>query len=258
MPWTFAHPAAVLPLRRMSASCRLSFAALVIGSLSPDFAYYVGCFDLATFAHTPLGVLLVCVPAGMLVLIVGRWLQGPIAGLLPQPHRSAVLALAWEQDIFRFRALSTAVLSLVLGALTHLLWDAFTHEGRFFVQQIPLLRLLLFTALNREFYVFNLLQHASTVGGVLLLGMAYYRYAHRFARSDAVLSAADRRRCAVLVLVVIAAFIVAMPFVIHDAITGKVAIDVSKLLVRQAMYATTAFFVLLSGAGFWVKWRGDA
>src|ERR1700744_2163138 len=36
MPWTFAHPAAVLPLRKALRS-RLSFCALVVGSMSPDF-----------------------------------------------------------------------------------------------------------------------------------------------------------------------------------------------------------------------------
>jgi WD40 repeat protein len=35
MPWTFAHPAAVLPLRKFCAD-RLSFAGLVVGSVSPD------------------------------------------------------------------------------------------------------------------------------------------------------------------------------------------------------------------------------
>jgi hypothetical protein len=36
MPWTFAHAAAVLPLRRCCPR-RLHFPALVIGSLTPDF-----------------------------------------------------------------------------------------------------------------------------------------------------------------------------------------------------------------------------
>jgi len=36
MPWTIAHAAAVLPLRRMAGG-RLSFAALCIGSVAPDF-----------------------------------------------------------------------------------------------------------------------------------------------------------------------------------------------------------------------------
>jgi Domain of unknown function (DUF4184) len=50
MPWTLAHPAAVLPLRPLCPH-RLSFGALVVGSVSPDIGYYVSCFDLARAAR---------------------------------------------------------------------------------------------------------------------------------------------------------------------------------------------------------------
>ena len=79
MPWTLAHPAAVLPFRRFSGAGRLSFGALVIGSMSPDFVYYIGRFDLGNFTHSPLGVLVTCLPAGLLVLALALWLRDPIA-----------------------------------------------------------------------------------------------------------------------------------------------------------------------------------
>jgi Domain of unknown function (DUF4184) len=63
MPWTFVHPAAVLPLRQYCANRHL-FGALVVGSVSPDLGYYVGRFDMATIAHTLLGLLIVCLPTG--------------------------------------------------------------------------------------------------------------------------------------------------------------------------------------------------
>jgi hypothetical protein len=40
MPFTFAHPAAVLPLRRFCPD-RLVWSALVIGTVSPDLEYFV-------------------------------------------------------------------------------------------------------------------------------------------------------------------------------------------------------------------------
>lgn len=183
MPWTFAHPAAVLPLRPLSGPGRLSFSALVIGSMSPDFMYYVGRFDLAGFAHTPLGVLAVCLPAGLLILSLALWLRDPIAQMLPEPHRHALLATRAVFPHFTLRSLSLAAASLMLGATTHVLWDSFTHEGRFFVEHIEFLRVLLFTALNREFRVFNIIQHASTVLGVAVLLCVYYRHARRFGSS---------------------------------------------------------------------------
>ena len=47
MPATFAHPSAILPLRRLCPTY-LDFSALVIGSLAPDVGYFLQRFDLAT------------------------------------------------------------------------------------------------------------------------------------------------------------------------------------------------------------------
>ena len=58
MPWTFAHPAAVLPLRKIGRF-RLPLAALVVVSIAPDFGYYSGQFRLGTFAHSVPGIFLV-------------------------------------------------------------------------------------------------------------------------------------------------------------------------------------------------------
>ena len=78
MPWTLSHPAIVLPLRRFSPR-PFDFAALVIGSMTPDIGFYIDRFDLSTFAHTlpgsfrlsshrgsPALLLLLFLPAGLL------------------------------------------------------------------------------------------------------------------------------------------------------------------------------------------------
>ena len=245
MPWTFAHPAAVLPLRRFSGPGRLSFAALVIGSTSPDFLYYIGQFDLAAFTHTPLGVLEICVPAGLLVLSLALWLRHPIAQLLPQPHRDALLDGGSALLHFSLRSFSVAAVSLMLGASTHLLWDAFTHQGRFFVMHLEFLRVPVFVVFNREFRVFNIIQHVSTVLGLTFLFAVYYRHARRFG-SFTELTAEDRRSYVVLAVVGIAAIVSTLPLALVDAADPGADVNVSKLVVRQVIYATTAFFVLLT------------
>jgi hypothetical protein len=255
MPWTFAHPAAVLPFRRFSGPGRLSFAALVIGSMNPDFPYYIGRFDLANFTHTPFGILVVCLPTGLLVLSFALWLREPIAQILPQPHRDALLAHS-ALPHFTLRWLSLAAASLISGAATHVLWDAFTHEGRFFVNHIEALRMPLFSAFNREFLVFNIIQHASTVLGVILLTGVYYRYARRFG-SFATIAAADRRRYAVLAVIAFAAIVCALPLTLMDATDAGDEMNVSKLIIRQVVYATAAFFVLLSCTALWRRKRAD-
>jgi len=88
MPWTLVHPAAVLPLRKYFANRHL-FGALVVGSISPDFGYYVGRFDMATTAHTLLGLLIVCLPTGLALLALIRILHRPVANLPPTLNHTA-------------------------------------------------------------------------------------------------------------------------------------------------------------------------
>ena len=242
MPWTFAHPAAVLPLRR----CGLPFAPLVVGSMSPDFSYFLGSFESGGFTHSLPGLLLFCLPMGLLVLFVASWLREPVAQLLPQPHRQALLATA-DAPARGWQAWCLTAAALLLGASTHLVWDAFTHEGQFFVQHIGVLRLPLFPLLGREFRVFNVLQHLSTLAGIAILGLAYWRYAKRFG-SLTIATGADRHRCLVLLALASAALLAALPLAVMEATAGEAGINVFKLVVYQVVYATTAFLVLLCAA----------
>src|SRR6185295_3910580 len=93
MPWTFAHPAAVLPLRRYCPAL-LNFPALLIGSITPDLGYHLSRKDWSAYAHSLEGSLLVCVPIGLLLLGSLCLLRNPLWFLLPQPHRDALAPMA--------------------------------------------------------------------------------------------------------------------------------------------------------------------
>jgi hypothetical protein len=147
MPWTFAHPAAVLPLRPWCPQ-RLSFGALVVGSISPDIGYYVGWFDLATAAHTLLGLLTICLPSGLALTALVRVLHRPVAGLLPHRHRQAILSLPPMPLPKSPIAAWTIGISVLIGAVSHVAWDSFTHGTGYLVSKWPALRmpvLVLFT-----------------------------------------------------------------------------------------------------------------
>ncbi len=64
MPFTLAHPAAAAPLRRFG----LVLSALVVGSMAPDFPYFLPGLPQDKFGHTLAGVFWFCVPAGLAVL----------------------------------------------------------------------------------------------------------------------------------------------------------------------------------------------
>src|ERR1700733_8561505 len=85
MPFTFAHPAAVIPLRKWCPR-HLNFPSLVAGSISPDVGYFVHCWNLGAFAHTFVGSVLVDIPISALLLTIFFVVKRPAAAILPLPH----------------------------------------------------------------------------------------------------------------------------------------------------------------------------
>jgi hypothetical protein len=83
MPFPVAHPAAVLPLRRYCPRY-LSFPALVVGSLSPDFGYVFGHLQVDRFSHRFwAGSFGFCLPAGLLIVWVFYLVRAPLLAILP-------------------------------------------------------------------------------------------------------------------------------------------------------------------------------
>ncbi|MFD7664121.1 DUF4184 family protein [Streptomyces sp. NPDC059788] len=151
MPFTLSHAAAVLPALRRTGTARgpLVASALVAGSFAPDLTYYAdtvlpGAMLFGDFTHGLPGVL--TVDALITALLVGGWLllREPLVALLPAARRGKVHALVrgrpWPAGGRPLAALSVwFYVSAVLGALTHTVWDAFTHPGRWGTRLIPVL-----------------------------------------------------------------------------------------------------------------------
>ncbi|MBV8909689.1 MAG: DUF4184 family protein, partial [Gammaproteobacteria bacterium] len=86
MPFTLAHPAAVLPLRRIRY---LRTAPLLIGALIPDLPYYVpgAVARLLGQTHTFVGSLTVCPLLAYVALAALYVLRTPLTALLPARAR---------------------------------------------------------------------------------------------------------------------------------------------------------------------------
>lgn len=55
MPFTFSHPAIVLPLTSLPKRC-ISVTGFVIGSLTPDFEYFIRMKVKSEYSHTISGL----------------------------------------------------------------------------------------------------------------------------------------------------------------------------------------------------------
>ncbi|GAA1912173.1 DUF4184 family protein [Nocardioides hwasunensis] len=128
MPFTLVHPAAVLPLSRGP----LVASALVCGAMAPDLPYYVslqwigGDYNL-TLTHDSTSLLWLDPAIGLVLFAVFHALvRRPTLALLP---RAAAARMRWThlRGARSLPALACwVVVSLVIGAATHLAWDALT------------------------------------------------------------------------------------------------------------------------------------
>ena len=167
MPFTLAHPAAVVPLARLLGR-RVLLSALVIGSMTPDFAYLAPTVARGQ-SHSLCGLFWFCLPVGLaLYLLFHLALKRPLAASLPHPLREAVAPLVARTPGLPAASWLQVVLCLLLGALTHIGWDLFTHPGPI-VSSFPLLAVNLVTLGWYRLYVYKVLQHASTLLGLALL-----------------------------------------------------------------------------------------
>ncbi|MER5863131.1 DUF4184 family protein [Kitasatospora sp. NPDC002040] len=148
MPFTFSHPAAVLPLLSQGRGRgRLIASAMVAGSVAPDLPYFVasllpGLYDFGVQTHAWWGVPTVDVLlASLLVLLWHGLLRAPLVALLPVRWAWAAdrLTAAQRPRAELPRQTGWLLLSAGIGAATHVGWDAFTHHGRAGVQLLPFL-----------------------------------------------------------------------------------------------------------------------
>jgi hypothetical protein len=100
-----------------------------------------------------------------------------------------------------FQTLALASVAVILGAITHLIWDGFTHRGTATVHALPALHGVVFHYGRWPIRWFVVLQHLSTVVGLLLLAIWAWRLppgAHPHPTSPAVSNATRIRAVAIL------------------------------------------------------------
>lgn len=133
MPFTAAHTVAVLPFVK---SRKLSATALVAGSMSPDFEYFIRIDVLGIWGHDIPGIFVFDLPMTLaLVVIFHTVVKHKLITNLPlflQRRFGHLKELSLRRDVFD-RPL-TFVICACAGALTHVVWDGFTHNGGYFVK----------------------------------------------------------------------------------------------------------------------------
>lgn len=174
MPFTFSHPAIVLPLTRLSKKW-VSTSGLIIGSLTPDFEYFIRMQIKSEYSHTVLGLLTFNLPMGLVIaFIYHNWVRNALISNLPYPlYRRFFCAISFNWNSFFKKNWLVVMYSILIGAASHIFWDSFTHDHGFFVERSPFLKQSV-SILNHSVPILKLLQHGSTCIGAIIIGLYVY------------------------------------------------------------------------------------
>ena len=175
MPFTFSHPAIVLPLTFLPRQW-FSLTGLVIGSLTPDFEYFLRMRIQSDYSHTISGLFWFDLPLGILLaFIFHNIVRDSLFDNLPTILKSRLTKFKqfdWN-NYFKKNWLVVAI-SVLIGAASHIFWDSFTHDHGYFVQTIPELTNTV-DIFGRQVPTLKILQHSSTLLGGLVIAFALFK-----------------------------------------------------------------------------------
>jgi Domain of unknown function (DUF4184) len=171
MPFTLAHPAAIIPLQRFRF---LALLPLIVGSVVPDVLSFAPFRFrwLLPDTHTLSGLPTVDLALGYCILIVIVIIRRQLIAPLWGSHR-VLVQTAFDRFLAQRFCWLNALPALLLGTFTHLLWDNFTHADRWMVRTLPVLQESLFPASDHPVQFFHALQYISSVIGLLFIAWCY-------------------------------------------------------------------------------------
>jgi len=173
MPFTPSHAVVALPFVRTP----LVPAAIAIGAMTPDLPLFLRGVGLSYgFTHQATNVVWTALIAFVLLLVWRVLLRPALVALAPDAL-AARLPEDWRATgpnaaldvVVPHRRIGDAVLlavSLLIGVLSHIVWDLFTHEGRWGVDMLPLLQQSWGPLTGYKW-----LQHGSSALGLLILAV---------------------------------------------------------------------------------------
>ncbi|MGK0273088.1 MAG: hypothetical protein ACI88H_003765 [Cocleimonas sp.] len=174
MPFTISHIVAAIPLnnglcKNSKISKYTALSPLIIGSMTPDIAYLTPFLvHQRVDSHSLLGIYLFCIPMGLTIYFLYHLLMAPVlVSFFPKKIQQHL-----NPDLFigKLPTISSHLLliSIILGALTHIIWDFFTHQSGI-PQHLLWMNTPLVNIDGYDIMPYRMLQHLSSVLGLALL-----------------------------------------------------------------------------------------
>jgi hypothetical protein len=182
MPFTAAHPMAILPLLRVRL---LDATCLVTGAMAPDFEYFLHGQQQGYFGHTWRGVPGFSVPAAIVIAVVFHLVvKWPLVLVAPRALARRLAPWATRPWITGWTSLPRILVAATLGVLSHLAWDGLTHANGWGERYITALRDPIDVPLVGSMVGFRALQYACSVLGLAVVGWYAVRALRRTAPAE--------------------------------------------------------------------------
>lgn len=177
MPFTFSHPALIVPL--LCARRRpqwLSATGLIAGSVAPDFEKFIRLKLASAHSHTLGSIFYFSCPVALgLAFVFHLLVRQPLVAHLPVWLYQRLGKYAHFNWLGYFRQYyGGVVLSSSIGAALHLFWDSFTHPNTLTAELLPALNGILWLG-ERSVPIFHVVSLISSIAGGLLIVWAVWR-----------------------------------------------------------------------------------
>ncbi|HZG23225.1 MAG TPA: DUF4184 family protein [Chitinophagaceae bacterium] len=169
MPFTFSHPALILPFRFVGRKY-FSITGLVVGTVVPDFEYFVRLKNMSYYSHTWAGAFWFDLPIGVLLCFVfHNIIKGQF--ILNSPyllHIRFIRFYHFNWNKYFTQHLLIVACSILIGVFTHLIGDRVTHKSFHIVTSVPDLKNVQSIAYH-PLRVYRFFQSLYSTAGILLI-----------------------------------------------------------------------------------------
>ena len=139
-----------------------------MGCFVPDLPYFFFLTPHGYEGHTMRGMFLFDLPAALIALwLFHSFMKQPAMIFLPDGVRLRLKAHAYS--FLPPARLAMVAVSILIGSATHILWDSFTHTFYWPYRHWRFLRISLELPIVGPLGMYNLLQYASSVAGLLFV-----------------------------------------------------------------------------------------
>lgn len=145
----------------------------------PDFEYFLLFSPHGGFGHTLPGVFVFDLPAAFITLwLFHAFLKQPLYSWLPESVQHRIELGPPQLPVKNLAQFLLVLLSILIGAATHLLWDSFTHRNFWPYRHWQFLHRTVQLPVFGSLEYLRVIQHASTLFGAIVI-LLWFRHWYR-------------------------------------------------------------------------------